>query len=86
MKLAPIVEVAAIAHLEGMSRRPFHAATRMASTAMSAQTTARGMLAARSRSAPPGGPTPVQAQPLATRAADYPISQEPATNSGQGNA
>lgn len=76
MKLVPIVEVAAIAHLEGMSRRPFHAATRAASTAVSAHTTARSMLAAKARSSPPDGPSPVRAQPLASRAPDYPISQE----------
>ena len=85
MKLAPIVEVAAIAHLEGMSRRPFHGAARMASTAVSAHTTARSMLAARSRSVPPQGPSPVRAQPLATRAADYPISQDPASPAGGGD-
>lgn len=85
IKLAPIVEVAAIAHLEGMARRPFHAATRMASTAVSAQSTARSMLAARARTSPPQGPSPVQAQPLATRAADYPMSQAPAGSSGSGD-
>ena len=86
MKLAPIVEVAAIAHLEGMSRRPFHAANRMASTAVSAQTSARSILGARSRSSPPQGPSPVRAQPLATRPADYPISQEPLAPAGHGDA
>jgi hypothetical protein len=75
MKLVPIVEVAAIAHLEGMSRRPFHAATRVAATAVSAGTTARSMLAARTRTSPPQGAAQVAPQPLASRAADYPISQ-----------
>jgi len=75
MKLAPIVEVAAIAHLEGMSRRPFHAAARVASTVTSPGSAVRSLLATRSRTSGVDGATPVRPQPLATRAPDYPISQ-----------
>lgn len=75
MKLAPIVEVAAIQHLEGMSRRPFLAAARVASTVTSPGSTVRNLVASRSADRPAGGTTPVSPQPLATRAPDYPISQ-----------
>lgn len=80
LKLAPIVEVAAIAHLEGMSRRPFHAATRAVSTAAAPGSTVRTLVASRARSSPAQGVTPVGAQPLAERAADYPISQGASTD------
>ena len=80
MKLAPIVEVAAIAHLEGMSRRPIHAAARAASTVTSPGSAVRSLLAARSRAAPTDGPAPVRPQPLANRAPDYPISQGTSQN------
>lgn len=76
MKLAPIVEVAAIAHLEGMSRRPFQAAGRVASTAAAPGSAVRTLLATRSsQKSSTKGATPVTPQPLATRKADYPISQ-----------
>lgn len=76
MKLAPIVEVAAIAHLEGMSRRPFQAASRVASTAAAPGSAVRTLLASRSsQKESTRAATPVSPQPLATRKADYPISQ-----------
>ena len=75
LRLAPIVETAAIAHLEGMSRRPFRAAGRVA-TAVAAGPThpaARVLMAARAgrgQGAPPPAAT-VAAQRLTERRPDY---------------
>jgi hypothetical protein len=81
MKLAPIVEVAAIAHLEGMSRRPFRAAGRAATTVTSpGNPVVRGLLAARSRTRVPDTASPVFPQPLATRKPDYAIPDMQSTD------
>ncbi len=81
MRLAPVVEAAAIAHLEGMSRRPLRAAGRAVSVAASAPShplTQMMMSAARGGSAarrPPAAP--VTAQFVPERSADYPVSPNP---------
>ena len=77
MKLAPIVEVAAIAHLEGMSHRPFRAASRAsAAVASPSHPVVRTLMSAGSGSSPPSGPAQVISQPLAQRAPDYPTSTD----------
>lgn len=82
LRLAPVVEAAAIAHLEGLSRRPFQAATRAASTASTTVLPmARVLLSAANRT-PDGagvgasavGGVPVQPQGIPERKADYPIA------------
>lgn len=78
LRLAPVVETAAIAHLEGLSRRPLHATSRAVTSASSAVVPAARMLLSavgRSGTGPTGGvgPTPVAAQPLPERKADYPL-------------
>lgn len=77
LRLAPIVETAAIAHLEGVSRRPFRAASRTA-TAMApgaAQHPAARMLLSKMRgSGPDPRPSPVVPQPLPQRRPDYPTT------------
>jgi len=81
LKLAPIVEVAAIAHLEGMSRRPFRAASRVAATAVApGHPVVRGLLATRASNGPPSGPSSVMAQPLAARQPDYPLGDSRSTD------
>lgn len=77
MKLAPIVEVAAIAHLEGMSHRPFRAASRVsAAVASPSHPVVRTLISAGSGSSAPSGPAQVIAQPLAERTPDYPTDPE----------
>ena len=74
MKLAPIVEVAAISHLEGMSHRPFRAASRAsAAVAAPSHPVVRTLISAGSASSAPAGPAHVVAQPLAQREPDYPM-------------
>ncbi|HUE60837.1 MAG TPA: hypothetical protein VMO88_14775, partial [Acidimicrobiales bacterium] len=73
LKLVPVVEVGAIAHLEGLSRRPFRAASRTAAVAAAPSHPAvQRILAARgtSESSKPES-SPVQAQPLPVRIPDY---------------
>lgn len=73
LKLVPIAEVSAIAHLEGMSRRPFRAANRAAATAAGpSHPVVQRILAARgsTESAIPQA-SQVVAQPLPTREPDY---------------
>jgi hypothetical protein len=74
LRLAPVVEGAAIAHLEGVSRRPFRAASRAAAVAATpAQNPAARLLLSRMRpSTAPGEPSPVLAVPLPQATADYP--------------
>ncbi|HUJ64140.1 MAG TPA: hypothetical protein VLX59_01295, partial [Acidimicrobiales bacterium] len=74
LRLAPIVETAAIAHLEGVSRRPFRAASRAAAmVAAPGQHPAARLLLSRLRPATaPAGPTPVVAVPLPQARPDYP--------------
>lgn len=81
LRLAPVVEAAAISHLEGMSRRPGQAATRTATmAAASVLPVARVMMAAANRT-PDGagvggasGGIPVRPQGIPERKADYPVS------------
>jgi hypothetical protein len=80
LRLAPIVEMGAIAHLEGMARRPARAATRAASTAAAAPGHPAIQLIT-SRMSPehrPPGTSSVGAHRLAERGPDY--------RGGQGNA
>jgi hypothetical protein len=74
LRLAPVVEAAAIGHLEGVARRPFKAASRAVTTAAAAPAhpVARLLLARASSSGQPIQPSPVVAQPLAHRLPDYP--------------
>jgi hypothetical protein len=75
LRLAPIVEVGAIAHLEGLSRRPWRFASRTASTAAAGPTNpvVGLVLSAKSGPATPPAAGPVLPQPIAARPADYPI-------------
>jgi hypothetical protein len=81
LRLAPIVEAGAIAHLEGMSRRPVRAASRAATTVAAApnQPMAGLLLSAKSSASQPPSVAPVVAQRLGERRADYP--PEPASGS-----
>ncbi len=74
LRLAPVVEASALAHLEGISRRPLRAASRAASTAAAGPThPVIGMvLASKAGAAQPPAAGAVQPGPLAERAADYP--------------
>jgi hypothetical protein len=75
LRLVPIAEVDVVAHLEGVARRPFRAASR-AAAAVAAPTNPLVMrlLAARTTSETAQPQTsPVTAQPLAVRAPDYRI-------------
>jgi hypothetical protein len=76
LRLTPMVETAAISHLEGLSRRPLHASASVATAAAAAPAHPVGRLllagAARRESAAPPGPTAVAAQPVAFRRADFP--------------
>lgn len=77
LRLVPVVEAAALAHLEGMSRRPFRAAAGAATTAAGAAGhPVAQLLMARAgvgSSEAPTSPAPVRAQPIPERAADYPL-------------
>jgi hypothetical protein len=79
LRLAPIVETAAIAHLEGASRRPFRAASRAATAVVpgAAQHPAARMLLAKMRgSSGELRPSPVGPQPLPQRRPDYPTTAD----------
>jgi hypothetical protein len=73
LRLAPIVEANAIAHLEGLSRRPWRAANRAATSAVTAPShPVTGLLLTRARgSVAPPRAAGVVAQPLAERPPDY---------------
>ncbi len=81
MRLAPVVEAAAIGHLEGMSRRPARAAARAAGTAASAPAHPAAQLLMSGLSGRPGShgtaASPVAPQILASRPADFPLSESP---------
>jgi hypothetical protein len=83
LRLAPIIEVGAIAHLEGLSRRPWRFASRTASTAAAgpANPVVGLVLSAKSGPASPPAASPVLPQPIAARPADYP-TDPPAGPSG----
>ena len=73
LKLVPVVEVGAIAHLDGLVRRPFRAASRAAAVgAAPSHPVVQRILASRAsgESSQPE-PSAVQAQPLPTRMPDY---------------
>jgi hypothetical protein len=74
LRLAPIVEAGAIAHLEGMSHRPLRFASRAAATAAAgpAHPVVGRLLASKASAAPPGA-SAVLPQHLAPRQADYPV-------------
>ncbi|MGH9054569.1 MAG: hypothetical protein ACRDYY_01675, partial [Acidimicrobiales bacterium] len=72
MRLAPLVETAAIGHLEGMSRRPFRAVAGAASMAVSNGMPMAGLLmSAKGGSSAPKGADPVTSQAIPHRLADY---------------
>jgi hypothetical protein len=74
LRLAPIVEAGAIAHLEGLSHRPLRFASRAATTAAAGPThPVVGMLLSSKASAAPPGTSAVLPQHLAPRQADYPV-------------
>ena len=79
MRLAPVVEAAAIGHLEGVSRRPVRAATRVVGSATAAPShpVSQLLLSGLSGRSGHGGaaaqPSQVAAQALVPRAADYPL-------------
>jgi hypothetical protein len=76
LRLAPIVETAAIAHLDGLARRPLRASASVATAAASAPAhpVIRLLLAGASRQerTTPPAPAPVVAQPLRFRTPDFP--------------
>ncbi len=78
LRLAPIVEANAIAHLEGLSRRPWRAANRSATSAVTAPShPVAGLLLARARgSVAPSPVSGVVSQPLAERPPDYATGPE----------
>jgi hypothetical protein len=79
LRLAPIVETAAIGHLEGLSRRPLRAASRGA-TAMAAAPThpvAKLLLAGGGGPSRPLSPAAVVSQAMPQRRPDYPASTDP---------
>ncbi len=86
MRLAPVVEAAAIAHLEGMSRRPLRAATRTVSSAAAAPVhpVTQLMMSTLRRSSGGTAPAarPVAAQVIPERQADYPTSPPQAGRHG----
>jgi len=90
LRLAPIVEASAIAHLEGMSRRPVRATARAATAAAGAPTHPITQLVMSARSRASGGegdagglePTLVAAQPLTFRAPDYPVPDDQVPDGG----
>lgn len=89
LRLAPVVEAAAIGHLEGLSRRPLRAAARpaIAAAGVPGHPAVQMALARReAQRAGPQGPTPVTPQFIPERAADFPLSgRSPgATGTGPG--
>src|SRR5262249_53184923 len=77
LRLAPVVEAGAIAHLEGLSRRPGRVAGRVASTAAAGPLHPGVGLLLSARS----GAASVLPQPIAARRADFP-AEPPAGASG----
>jgi hypothetical protein len=77
LRLAPIVEAGAIAHLEGLSHRPWRVAGRAATTVAAGplHPVAGLIMSARSRASHPPTAAPVLPQPIGVRPADFP--QEP---------
>lgn len=76
MRLAPVVEAAAIGHLEGMSRRPARAAARATTMAAGAADHPVSRLLASAGDQPlpgPSGPAPVAPQMLPERPPDFPL-------------
>lgn len=82
-RLAPVVEASAIAHLEGLSRRPARAAARTATAAASAPVHPVTQLVMATATAGRGNPTEgdgglgtrvVSARPIPEAEADYPLS------------
>lgn len=90
MRLAPVVEAAAIGHLEGVSRRPARAAARVVSSAAASPSHPVSQLLLAGLSGRPGSggsatpPSQVTAQALVPRAADYPLPGEGANGSTGG--
>jgi len=78
LKLVPVVEASAIAHLEGMSRRPFQAATQAVTFAAGARTHPVTQLLMSRSSGSNGGNTvtadPVLPQPVPEHRADWPLA------------
>ena len=79
LRLAPIVEAGAIAHLEGMSRRPMRFAGRAATTVATGPNhpVAAMLLSAKSGGGRTTAAAAVVAQPIADRPADYPSGPTP---------
>jgi hypothetical protein len=75
LRLAPVVEAGAIAHLEGLSHRPFRVAGRAATqvAAAPAHPVAGMLLSSRVAAAQPPAASAVRPQPLPERPADYPM-------------
>ncbi len=87
LRLAPVVEASAIAHLEGMARRPVRAATRAMATPLhpAAQAGMAAASARRSGAAEEGGglgTRPVTSQSLPWRRADFPLGDRPGGGAG----
>jgi hypothetical protein len=89
LRLVPVVEAAALAHLEGMSRRPFRVAAGAASTAAGAAGHPVAQLlmarAGAGSSEVPTSPAAVRAQPIPERAADYPLRADSPATGGAGH-
>jgi hypothetical protein len=79
LRLAPIVETAAIGHLEGLSRRPLRAASHAATAVAAAPThpVAKLLLAGGGGSSTPLSPAAVVSQAIPQRRPDYPASTDP---------
>jgi hypothetical protein len=84
LRLTPVIEAGAIAHLEGLSRRPWRAAGRAATTVATgpAHPVAGLVLSARSGGAAPPAANPVVPQPIGTRRADFPAEPPAGGSSG----
>ena len=83
LRLAPIVEAGAIAHLEGMSRRPLRFAGRAATTVATGPShpVAGLLLSAKSGAAQPPQAEPVVPQRIGERSTDY--APEPTPEAGR---
>ncbi len=84
LRLAPIVEAGAIAHLEGMARRPLRVAGRAATTAAAGPThpVVGLVLASKASAARPPSATAVASQRVGERQADYPPDTSTGTAGG----
>jgi hypothetical protein len=84
LRLAPVVEAGAIAHLEGLSRRPWRVAGRVASTAAAGplHPVVGLAMSVRSGASNPPAAAPVLPQPISARRADYP--GDPPAEAGDG--